>query len=272
MTQPASAIERNHVRVSGQGDRALVFGHGFGTDQRAWRHVAPAFEASCRTVLFDHVGFGGSDRRAYSEARHGTLDGYAQDLLDILDALGLAQVDYVGQSAGGLIGLLASIAAPARFRRLVLIGASPRFINDPPGYVGGFERAEIEGILDLMERDQIAWSEALAPLAIGEGNPDGLVAEFGTCLREIDPLVARRFGRMVFGVDVRDRLGAVTVPALLVHCSHDSIVPPEVARYLLAHLPGSRLCEIDGHGHCPHMTHPRQTVAAISEYLDAAVV
>lgn len=261
------ALKRNNVHTSGCGTGAIVFGHGFGTDQRAWRWVAPAFESRFRVVAFDQLGFGGSDLGAYREARHGSLEGYAADLLEILDALGLERVHYVGHSVGAMIGLLASIAQPARFSSLALIGATPRFIDDPPAYRGGFQASEIEGILDLMERDQTAWADALAPLAVGADAPPGLAADFGSGLRQIDPLVARRFGRLVFGLDVRGKLPQVTVPSLLLHCSRDSLVPHEVAEYLHRELHGSVLREIDAHGHCPHMSHPQQTVAILNERL-----
>ena len=216
----------------------------------------PAFTPSRQVVTFDLVGFGGSDRSAYADGRHGALEGYAQDLIDILDALGLDRVTYVGHSIGGVIGLLASLQQPARFERMVLIGSSPRFVNDPPDYVGGFERPDIEGILDAMEHDQRAWSESLASAAIGAQNPQELVHEFGNGLRALDPLIARAFGRTVFLVDCRDRLPLVSVPALIVQCTKDSIVPVQVGAYLHRQLAHSTLCEIDAAGHCPHLTHP----------------
>lgn len=262
------ASSRNNVHVSGTGTQAIVFAHGFGTDQRAWRWVAPAFEARFKVVCFDHLGFGGSDLSAWRESRHGSLDGYAADLLEILDELALERVFYVGHSAGALIGLLASIAQPGRFARLALIGASPRFVDDPiAGYRGGFQAAEIAAILDLMERDQVAWAGTLAPLAVGDDAPPGLVDDFGSGLRQIDPLVARRFGRLVFGVDLRDSLPLVTVPSLLLHGRRDTLVPPEVALFLHRQLRGSALRWIDAHGHCPHMSHPQETATILDEYL-----
>jgi sigma-B regulation protein RsbQ len=265
----AAPITKNQVRSAGTGEPALVFGHGFGTDQRAWRFVAPAFEARHRTVLFDHVGFGGSNPGAYDESRHKQLDGYAQDLIELLDALGLRQVVYVGHSVGGVLGLLASIVRPDLFARLVLIGSSPRFINDPPGYMGGFEAHEIEAILDLMERDQLSFAQTLAPLAMGTQSAAPLVDDFSRGLQQLDPLVARRFGRLVFGMDCRSRLAQVTVPALVLQCLHDSIAPRQVGRYLHQHLAGSRLLELDASGHCPHLSHPQQTIAAIAGFVDA---
>jgi len=264
------AIERNNVQTGGQGGRAVVFGHGFGTDQRAWRFVAPAFAAGHRLVTFDHIGFGASDRAAYAGARHATLDGYALDLIDILDALGLERVSYVGHSIGGIIGLLASLEQPQRFEKLVLLGSSPRFVNEPPGYVGGFERHEIEGILDAMERDQLVWSESLAPLAMGAQSTPDLTHEFRNGLRALDPLIARNFGRLTFLVDCRDRLAQVSVPTLVVQCTQDSIVPREVGAYLHRQIAGSTLRELDASGHCPHLTHARETIALIAAHLGTA--
>lgn len=261
-------LKSNNVHVSGRGEQAIVFAHGFGTDQSAWRWVAPAFEGRFTVVRFDHLGCGGSDLSAWREARHGSLDGYAADLLEILDALELPRVHYVGHSAGALIGLLASIAQPGRFARMALVGASPCFVDDPAaGYRGGFQAAEIDGILDLMERDQIAWAGALAPLALGADAPPALADDFGSGLRQIDPLVARRFGGLVFRADLREKLPLVTVPTLLLHCRRDSLVPPEVAGYLHRQLRGSVLRWIEAHGHCPHMSHPQQTTALLDEYL-----
>ena len=256
------------MQIAGDGERTLVFGHGFGTDQRAWRFVAPAFSAGHRVVTFDHVGFGGSDRASYSHGRHGTLDGYALDLLDVLDALDLERVTYVGHSIGGVIGLLASIEQPQRFEKLALVGSSPRFVNDPPGYVGGFERGEIDGILDAMERDQRAWSASLAPVAMGTQSPEALVDEFGNGLRALDPLIARIFGRAVFLVDCREELSRVSVPSLILQCTNDSIVPREVGQYLHLHLANSTLREIDAYGHCPHLTHPRETIEHLAQYVE----
>lgn len=263
------ALARNNVHSWGDG-RAMVFGHGFGTDQRAWRFVTPAFEARHRIVLFDHLGFGGSDLAYYDEARHGSLQGYAQDLIDLLEALALRDVVYVGHSVGGMLGLLASILRPRLFARLVLVGSSPRFINDPPGYVGGFEAHEVEGILDLMERDQLSFAQTMAPLAMGPQSPADLVDDFSQGLQRLDPLVARRFGRLVFGMDRRAELAQVTAPTLVLHCLHDSIAPQGVGRYLHQRLVGSRLVELDASGHCPHLSHPQLTIAALQHFLGAA--
>jgi len=266
-----SIKKKNNVHVSGQGRRTMVFGHGFGTDQRAWRLVGPAFAADYDLVSFDHVGFGGSDAGAYADSRHSSLDGYALDVLDLLDALNLEQVTYVGHSVGGVIGLLASIQQPQRFTQLVLLGSSPRFVNDPPDYTGGFERHEIEGILDAMERDQLAWADSLAPMAMGAQSSADLVQDFGNGLRALDPLIARQFGRATFLVDCRDQLPRVSVPSLIVQCTQDSIVPRVVGQYLHEHLAGSTLREIDGAGHCPHLSHPKQTIGLIADYLGVTV-
>ncbi len=272
MPMALDPLTRHHVTTQGSAGPTLVFAHGFGTDQRIWSAVAPAFAATHRVLLFDHAGCGQAHPRAYTAERHASLDGYAQDLLDILEALDLHDVVLVGHSAGAMIGVLAAIAAPERFARLVLIGMSPRFVDEPPGYTGGFSAAEIEHLLDLLENDQIAWSRTLAPLAVGQGAPAELVDGFGAGLRRLDPLIARRFGRLVFGVDLRSRLASLDTPALLLHCRHDAIVPIEVGRYLHRQLRRSTLVELDGHGHCPHLTQPQRTIDAIRSHLQRDVV
>lgn len=258
----------HNVRERGAGDPVLVFSHGYGSDLRAWQTVASAFEGRHRTVLFDHVGFGGSDLRAYDARRHATLDGYARDLIDLLDELALPPVRFIGHSVGGMIGLLASIEAPERFERLVLVGSSPSFIDHRPGYVGGFSREEIESLLDLMRRDRLAWSQTLAPIAIGNQGSHAQQQAFEDSLRALDPAITDRFAALAFGIDVRDSLPRVQVPVLIVQCLRDRIVPVEVGRWMHARMPSSRLCELDASGHCPHLTHPALLIEVLRPFLD----
>lgn len=264
----ADILRRFNVQVRGRGTDTLVFAHGFGCDQRLWRFVAPRFEATHRVVLFDLVGSGASDPDAYDDLRHGSLQGYADDVVDILDALGGAPVDFVGHSASSLLAILASIARPELFRRLLLIAPSPRFLNDPPHYRGGFDRAELEGLFDLMEANHFGWANFLAPLAMGAQSPAGATEELEASMCALDPHIARRFARLVFMVDVRDRLAHVPVPALIVQCLHDSIAPREVGQFMHRAMAGSSLVELDAAGHLPHVTHPEVTARIIADYLE----
>ena len=215
---------RNNVRFSGRGTKVMVFAHGFGCDQSMWRYVAPAFEDDYRVVLFDYVGCGKSDWSAWSEDRYGSLRGYARDVLDILEAFDLRDVIFVGHSVSAMIGMLASIQAPERFSRLIQIGPSACYVNDGD-YVGGFERKDIEGLLDLMEKNYVGWAAFLAPVVMKNTDRAELVDELQTSFCATDPRVTRHFARTTFLSDNRADMPNVKVPSLILQCSEDAIAP-----------------------------------------------
>ena len=262
-------LRRNNVKVSGRGTQPMVFAHGFGCDQNMWRFVAPAFEADYRVVLFDYVGSGKSDLRAYDPGRYSTLDGYASDVLEVCAALRLRDVVFVGHSVSGVVGMLASIEEPHLFSRLVLVGPSPCYIDDPPFYRGGFERADIEGLLELMEHNYIGWANFLAPVVAKNPERPELARELEESFCSTDPRVARRFAEATFLSDNRADLPNVRVPSLILQCSDDMVAPLEVGEYLHRELPGSTLRVMKATGHCPHMSHPEETVQLMREYLRA---
>ena len=259
---------RNNVRFTGSGTQPMIFAHGFGCDQNMWRYVAPAFEEDYRIVLFDYVGCGKSDWSAFDPQRYATLDGYAQDVLEIIEAFDLKDIVFVGHSVSSVIGLLASIKAPARFARHILIGPSPCYTNDGD-YTGGFERADLEGLLDLMEKNYIGWASFLAPVVMkNPGNPE-LVQELQESFCATDPRVTRIFAEATFLSDYRKQLQEVKDPCLILQCSDDAIAPLAVGTYLQQALPGSTLKVMAATGHCPHMSHPAETIALMKEYLEA---
>lgn len=244
-----------------------MFAHGFGCDQKLWRFVAPAFEADFRVVLFDFVGAGRSEPAAYDAKRYGSLNGYAQDLIEVITAAGLRDVVFVGHSVSGVIGLLAAIQRPELFARLVLVCPSPRYDNDGPDYVGGFDRADIEGLLDLMEKNPSGWAGFLAPIVMKNADRPELGAELETSFCAMKPEVARQFARVTFFSDNRDDLAQVTTPALILQCADDAVAPEAVGRFMHARLAGSTYHAMRATGHCPHVSHPEETIAAIRGYL-----
>lgn len=257
-------LRRHHVTQSGQPHPPMVFAHGFGCDQQMWRFVAPAFEDTHHVVLFDHIGCGKSDLAAYDDVRHSRLEGYAEDVVALLDALDLRDVVFVGHSVSAMIGVLAAIARPERFAQLVLVGPSPRYLNDPEtGYVGGFERADIDGLIDMMDSNLLGWADFLAPVVMGAGSPEVLTGELKASFCAADPYINRRFAMATFLGDNRADLPHVSVPTLILQCARDAIAPRAVGDYMHAHLPGSRLQVLDVAGHCPHLTHPQLTIDAL---------
>jgi len=263
-----SVLERNNVRVTGAGDQPMLFAHGFGCDQNMWRYVVPAFADDYKIVLFDYVGSGLSDKSHYDRDRYGSLSGYAQDVLDVVHALDLHDVIFVGHSVSSMVGVLAANREPDRFERLILIGPSPRYINED-GYVGGFERADIDGLFEMMDKNFIGWANFLAPAIMKNPDRPELGAELTESFCSTDPIIARRFAEATFYADNRGDLAAVKVPSLILQCSDDMVAPREVGSYLNAHLPASTLRVMSANGHCPHMSHPDETIALMKEYLAA---
>lgn len=266
----SSVIARNNVKVFGQGTQPMLFVHGFGCDQNMWRYVTPAFADDYRVVLFDFVGSGKSDLSAYDADRYSTLEGYAQDVLDVCHALDLRDVIFVGHSVSGMVGVLAANREPNRFSRLIMVGPSPRYVNDD-GYVGGFERKDIEGLLETMERNYIGWANFLAPAIMKNPDHPELSEELEQSFCSTDPVIARRFAEATFFADNRGDLAHVTVPSLIMQCSDDMIAPLDVGKYLHRNLHGSSLRVMRATGHCPHMSHPRETIEVMREYLAGVV-
>jgi sigma-B regulation protein RsbQ len=262
-------LRRNNVNVSGRGSQPMLFAHGFGCDQTMWRFVTPAFEDDYRIILFDYVGSGKSDLSAWNPARYSSLEGYAQDVLDVCAALELRDVIFVGHSVSSMVGVLAANQAPERFSRLVMVGPSPRYINDT-GYVGGFERADIEGLLDLMDKNYIGWANFLAPVVMKNEERPELTRELHESFCSTDPKMTRRFAETTFFADNRDDLPHVRVPSLILQCSEDAIAPVEVGNYLHRSIPRSTFRMMKATGHCPHISHPAETIEAIKTYLAAA--
>ena len=259
-------LRRNNVRVLGRGTQPMLFAHGFGCDQNMWRFIAPAFLDEYRVVLFDYVGSGASDLGAYDAERYASLDGYAQDVLDIVHALDLRDVIFVGHSVSSMVGVLAANREPGRFARLVLVGPSPRYLNDD-GYVGGFDRADLEGLFDMMDRNFIGWANFLAPAIMKNPDRPELGEELQQSFCSTDPVIARRFAEATFFADNRADLPQVRVPSLILQCAEDIIAPTAVVEYLARELPGSTLRMMEATGHCPHMSAPDETIDLIREYL-----
>jgi sigma-B regulation protein RsbQ len=260
-------LARNNVTVQGPADAPpMLFAHGFGCDQHMWRHVAPAFAADHRVVLFDHVGAGGADPAAWDPERYASLDGYASDVLEICAALDLTGVVFVGHSVSAMIGVLAARREPERFAKLVLVGPSPRYVDDE-GYHGGFSREDIEGLLESLDSNFLGWSSAMAPVIVGNPDRPELGEELTNSFCRTDPEIARHFARVTFLSDNRADLAAVRTPALVLQCADDVIAPTAVGEYVHAQLPGSTLVRMRATGHCPNLSAPDETIAAIRAFL-----
>jgi sigma-B regulation protein RsbQ len=266
MITTTTISQRNNVKILGKGTQPMMFAHGFGCDQNMWRFLIPAFENDYKIVLFDYVGAGKSDASAYNKERYASLQGYAQDILEICEELQLRDVILVGHSVSSMIGLLAAIEEPKYFERLIMVSPSPCYINKDD-YKGGFERKDIEGLLETMEKNYIGWANFLAPNIMGNQDRPHLAEELTESFCSTDPLIAREFAEATFFSDNREDLKKLKIPSLILQCSEDIIAPVEVGEYLAKHLPQSTLRIMKATGHCPHMSAPEETISLIKEYL-----
>ena len=262
-----SVTARHNVRVSGrENGQPMVFAHGFGCDQNMWRHVAPRFEDDFKVVLFDHVGAGDSDLSAYDPVRYASLGAYAEDVLELCASLELRDVIFVGHSVSAMIGVLAATAEPDRFAKLVLVGPSPRYIDDD-GYVGGFGATDIEELLQSLESNYLGWSSTMAPVIMGNPDRPELGSELTESFCRTDPAIARQFARVTFLSDNRADLRGVEVPTLVLQCTNDAIAPVAVGEYVADQLPNAHLVLLDATGHCPNLSAPDETTDAIAAFV-----
>ncbi|MEV6306733.1 alpha/beta hydrolase [Actinoplanes sp. NPDC051861] len=261
--------QKNAVTMSGaESGRPMLFAHGYGCDQNMWRYVTPAFTDTHRVVLFDHVGNGRSDLAAYQDARYSSLDGYAEDVLEIVREFDLRDVIFVGHSVSSIIGLLAANREPERFAGLVMVGPSPRYINDEAeGYIGGFGRSDIEEMLESLDSNYLGWSSAMAPVIMGNPERPELGEELKNSFCRTDPEIAKKFARVTFLSDNRADLPRSRVPSLILQCSDDVIAPTVVGEYVHKHTPGSTFLALNATGHCPNLSAPEETVDAIKSWL-----
>ena len=261
-----NVLARNNVRVAGSGATTLVFLHGFGCDQNMWRLLAPAYAKRYTVVTLDLVGSGGSDLGAYDFDKYSTLHGYANDLIEVADAVGRGPVVCVGHSVSAMICMLAGIAAPERFRGHVMIGPSPCYVNDGD-YVGGFSRSDIDGLLETMESNYLGWSSNMAPAIMGSPEQPELAVELTNSFCRTDPEIARHFARVTFLSDHRADVARLAAPALVVQCHDDLIAPQSVGEYLARSLPDATLQVIENVGHCPHLSSPSACASAMDAFL-----
>jgi len=259
-------MQKFNIHILGTGDQTLVMAHGFGSDQTAWRYQAEALHSHYRIVLFDHVGYGKSDISDYSPIRYNSVESYRDDLIEICDALNLTNTIFIGHSMSAMIGMLAALAQPQRFIKLVFVGASPRYLYDD-GYIGGFEQADLNNLYETMAVNFLDWSSGFAPLAIANPDRPELASEFVQTLSAMRPDIAQSIARVIFESDFRAKLSSVQQPVLLLQAQRDIVVPEAVGDYLAAHIPRNKLVLLNAEGHLPHISAPDEVLSAIRQFI-----
>lgn len=257
---------RNNVNRFGSGKKILMFAHGYGCDQKMWRFITPAFEQNYQIVLFDHVGSGNSDESEYDFQKYNSLNGYAEDIIELCDTLELEEVIFVGHSVSTMIGVLAASERPDLFSRLILIGPSPCYINEGD-YYGGFTKEDIDELIETLESNYLGWSSYITPVISGNPDKPEVAEELHNSFCRMNPKIAKHFARVTFLSDNREDLSRVSVSTLILQCDPDEIAPVEVGRYVEKQLQNSCFVLLNASGHCPHMTAPELTIDAMKTYL-----
>lgn len=264
----ADLVKRNNITVTGTSGPVLVYAHGFGCNQHMWNRVTPSFQTTHRQVLFDYVGSGGSELAAFDAVKYSTLSGYVDDLLEVCGALDIqSNAVFIGHSVSCSIGMLAAIAKPQLFSKMILLGPNPCFVNHPPHYVGGFEKADLQGLLELMDENYLGWANYLAPVVSCQDAKGAVTVELTNSFCSTDPITASAFARATFFADNRSDLSKVTCPSLILQHRHDALAPLSVGDYMHAQMPASTLKIVEASGHCAHMSHPDQVIQAIKEFI-----
>jgi len=261
-----SVRKRNSVRVRGNGPATMFFAHGFGCDQNMWHLLEPPYAERYRTVVFDLVGSGTSDLSAYDAVKYSSLQGYADDVLEIVDEFGGAKNLFVGHSVSAMIGMLADLEKPGRFAGHLMVSPSPCYINQGD-YVGGFSRADIESLLETLDSNYLGWSSNMAPVIMGAPDRPELGVELTNSFCRTDPEIAKQFARVTFLSDNRADVARLTTPTLIIQCNEDIIAPLAVGEFLHRTLPDSTLTVIDNVGHCPHLSAPSACSMAMDAFL-----
>lgn len=261
-------IKRNNVNIIGEGQQAIICAHGFGCEQSMWQYISPSFTEKYKLILFDYVGAGASDITAYDFEKYSTLDGYKQDILDIIDELQLEKTIFFGHSISSMVVMLAAIERPEAFEKIVMIGPSPCYLNKED-FQGGFEESDIRELLEMMEINFSGWASYMAPTSMGSEASQHLTDEMEETFVSTNPRIAREFAEVTFFSDYRHRLHELHTPTLIMQCVEDSIVPLHVSQYLHDNLEQSEMRVINGKGHCPHISHPIETVKIIKEFLES---
>lgn len=259
--------KRNHIHISGKGDKTVLLAHGFGCDQNMWRFMLPELERHFKVVVFDYVGSGQSDVESFSAKRYASLDGYAKDMEEIIIALDLKNVSIIGHSVSSVIAGIASTCVSDRISDITMICPSPCFMNLPPDYVGGFEREDLEELINLMDKNYIGWANYLAPLVMGADHSAELIGELSDSFCSTDPIVAKTFAKATFFSDYRSILKDIPIPVLIFQSAKDSLASPEVGNYMAESIPNCQLELVQAEGHCLHMTNPELIFPSLKDFI-----
>lgn len=264
-------LTRHRVEIHGTRSPdapTVLFGHGLGGNQGQWSPIVAALADSVRCVTFTLAGSPGADPSAFSPARHSSLYGFADDIAAIAAALDTPDLSFVGHSMSGMAGTIAVAADPTLFSRMIMINASPRYLDDPAsGYTGGFSQEQVDEVLAAIAQDFSRWAAGFGPVMMGNPDVPAFADEFTSSLAAYAPEVASVVFRAAFTGDYRGVVPRVATPTLLLQSQDDPAVPAGVDTWLLATLHDARLAHLAARGHFPHVVDPDEVTSQLRPFL-----
>ena len=259
-------IKKHNIKIIGKGEKVLFFVHGFGCNQDIWRYITPAFLDSHTIILLDLMGSGNSEKQYYYFEKYSNLQAHADDILAIINYLQLSNIVFIGHSVGASIGMLASLSAPTNFSKLILIAASPCYINEND-YHGGLTNEAIEEFLETIDSNFPEWSAATASMILGTQDENKFTNEISDSIYHYSATIAKHFAKVTLTSDCRKLLPAITLPTLILQSEQDSFVPKPVSLYLHQAIKNSLLIHINCLDHCPQLTVPNDIINAIKGFI-----
>ncbi|WP_448628239.1 3-oxoadipate enol-lactonase [Geodermatophilus sp. URMC 64] len=254
-----TAVDVAHTVDGPEDAPVVVLSNSLGADRGMWDPQVPALAERYRVVTYDTRGHGASPA---PEGPY-TLDDLVDDLVALLDRLGVERAHVAGVSLGGMTGLRLAAREPSRVHRLAVLFSSAK--------------TEPQGFLDRAAAARSGGTAALAPAVVARWLTPGHAAEHPDLVAKLERMVADADDEgyaacceVVAGLDLREDLGRIAAPTLVVSGAEDPALPPEHQRAIADAIPGAELVTVSPAAHLGNLERTLEVTGALLAHFDAA--